>query len=420
MPGSRQFLVLLMLLCLLIVFPLTATASDAVIYSSTTVPVIVPPQHNYVDLGSLVITIDPLTEGEHSALIALPRGYSMIFPGSVQSIEDPHLRLDIYLTGQTNEFKLSIDYDGDNKKSTFIIPIRTIIPAGVTKDIMVKINGVEGQLADGTVVVGRIFGGKLTVVAALAELRIIRPETEVPFTIEVAEDRGDILRVGSETMKFILPEGFGWLQENIIVNILEDGGYLPEVRVDNANSRILYVDIKEGYMRKKGSFSLTGKFVAERTLLPEASVIVEVTGKDLVSSLNQVLARVVKPETEARFIVGNEVYFSNGRALTMDVVPYIKEGKLFLPLLYVGLSLGVHHDDIKWNGQVATLTLGDKTIQVRPSVNQIMVNDKAVDMEVAAEVQFPGRVMLPYRFIAEAFGATVNWDAPSRTVTMEL
>ena len=416
----RRYLTLLSLLCLLIVFPSAATGADAVSFSSTAVPVIKDPRHGYVELAALVITMDPLTEGEHSALIALPRGYSLSVPATIQSVEDPHFRLDAFLTGQQNECKILIDYEGDSTKRTFVIPIKAIIPSGETGDIQLSITNIIGQLINGKVIVGRIAGGNLTVTSDPAQVRVIRPETEVPFLIKIAEDQGDVLRAGPETMRLILPEGFSWQQNSINIDILEDGGYLPGARVDTADLRILFVDIKDQDLRKKSSFNLSGMIMAEKTLLPGASVSVEVTGKDLERSFNFILTRVVKPETEARFIVGNEVYFSNGKALTMDVLPYIKEGRLFLPLRYVGLSLGVEPDNIIWNGQMATLTLGDKTVQVRPGAKQMLVNGKTKAMDIAAEVQFPGRVMLPYRFIAEAFGAIVEWDSNTRTVTMEL
>lgn len=419
-PTRWRFILILTMLTMLLTIPAMVAASETVSYSATTVPVITASQHGTVELGSLVIEVDPLAKGEHSALVALPSGYSILAQGRVQSIEDPHLSLDIFVTSQQNEFKVYLDYDGEGQKLTFVIPIKTTVPQGTTGDIQLEITGLQGQFTDGKVIVGRTAGGQLALTNTPFKVHVIRPETEVPFSIEVAEDRGGVLRAGTETIKLVLQEGFAWQTEKTKVEILAEGGYQPVTRVDAADQRVLYVDILGQETRSKGSFLLTGQIMAERTLFAEASVRAEVTGKDLASSLTLVIAQVVKPAYEARFFVGRDLYFSNGNALTLDVPPYLKEGRIFLPLRYVGLSLGVDPKDIEWNGQVATLTLGDKTVQVRPGVNQILVNGQAVAMDVAAEVQFPGRVMLPYRFIAEAFGATVNWDAPTRTVTMEL
>lgn len=420
MPERWRFIILIPLLILLLIAPTALAAAETVSYRSTTISLLAASQQGAVELGSLVIEINPLKEGEHVALIAMPRGYNLAVPGTIQSIEDPHFRLETSITGQYNEFRVKIDNSGDNRKATFIIPIKTSVPSGATGDLQVAITGLQGQLPDGMVTVGRIVEGKLNVTSSPAQVDVIRPGTEVPISIEVAEDIGGVLPVGEEVLKLILPEGFIWQQAKTKIEIEENSGFQPVTRFDASNSRVLYVDVGEQGASSKGVFKLSGFILAERTILPEANIRVESTGKNLASTLSLVIAQVVMPDHEARFIVGRDVYYHNGRALTLDVVPYLKEDRLFLPLRYVGLSLGVEPDNIKWNGQVAALTLGDITVQVRSGVKQILVNGSTVNMDVAAEVQFPGRVMLPYRFIAEAFGATVNWDAENRTVTMEL
>ncbi|MEW6540407.1 MAG: stalk domain-containing protein [Bacillota bacterium] len=48
------------------------------------------------------------------------------------------------------------------------------------------------------------------------------------------------------------------------------------------------------------------------------------------------------------FSIGKDHYTSNGRRAQMDSVPYLKDGRTYLPLRYVGLSLGVNPGDIKW------------------------------------------------------------------------
>lgn len=420
MAKKNKIICILSVILLFLAVPIAVSATETVSYQSTMIPGHTSPQLKAVELGSLVIGLNPLLEGEHGAVITLPREYSLIVPGAIQAVEDPHVRLETYLTGRGNEFQVRINYEGVNKNLTFIVPIKTTIPTGATGDIQLDIKRIEGQFTDGSVNVGRIAGGNVNITSDTEKIRIIKPETRLPFSIEIEEDRDNVIRAGAETLKLVLPEGFIWEQTEVKVDILSDGGYLPETRVDDTNSRIMYVDIREEGERKKSSFRISGEIMAERTILPEAEVKVDVSGKDLISAQNIVIVQVVKPEVEARFIVGRDVYFFNGRALTMDVLPYTKEGRLFLPLRYVGLSLGVDPDNIKWDGQIASLTLGDKNVQIRPGMKQLLVNGKVVEMDVAAELQFPGRVMLPYRFIAEAFDATVDWDADSNTVTMEL
>ena len=86
----------------------------------------------------------------------------------------------------------------------------------------------------------------------------------------------------------------------------------------------------------------------------------------------------------------------------------------------MGLSLGVDPDDIVWDGTTATLTKGDTVVKVTLGSKDVLVNDQPVAMDVMPELVPPGRIMLPYRFVAEAFGATVAWNGVERSVTMNI
>ena len=121
-----------------------------------------------------------------------------------------------------------------------------------------------------------------------------------------------------------------------------------------------------------------------------------------------------------RFVIGQTSYNVEGVPQQMDVAPYLKDGRTFLPLRYVGLSLGVDPDDIVWDGTTATLTKGDTVVKVTLGSKDVLVNDQPVAMDVMPELVPPGRIMLPYRFVAEAFGATVAWNGVERSVTMNI
>ena len=62
----------------------------------------------------------------------------------------------------------------------------------------------------------------------------------------------------------------------------------------------------------------------------------------------------------------------------------------------------------------------EKVIQLTVGDNVMLINGIAISMDVVAEVVDPGRTMLPFRWVAQALGATVSWDEATQTVTMEL
>ena len=97
---------------------------------------------------------------------------------------------------------------------------------------------------------------------------------------------------------------------------------------------------------------------------------------------------------------------------TMDVAPYVKDGRTYVPVRYLAYSLGVSEEDIVWTqaSQQVTITLNDKLLILAIGSNVMLVNGEEVIMDVAPEA-VDGRTMLPARWIAEALGATVEWDA---------
>jgi len=104
---------------------------------------------------------------------------------------------------------------------------------------------------------------------------------------------------------------------------------------------------------------------------------------------------------------------------TMDVAPYIKDGRTFLPLRYVANALGVDDDNIIWDpvARAVTVFKGDRIAQVTIGSKTMLVNGVTVNMDVAPEIT-DGRTMLPIRWMAQALGASIDWDAATRTVTV--
>lgn len=144
------------------------------------------------------------------------------------------------------------------------------------------------------------------------------------------------------------------------------------------------------------------------------------------SATSNMAATVITPapgETTqtATFVIGSTEYKVGNAAQTMDVAPYIKGDRTYLPIRYVGYALGVAEQNILWDdaSKTATLIMGDKVVQVKIGSTTMMVNGVAIAMDVAPEIT-DGRTMLPFRFIGQAFGADFTWDDATKTVTMNI
>jgi hypothetical protein len=117
------------------------------------------------------------------------------------------------------------------------------------------------------------------------------------------------------------------------------------------------------------------------------------------------------------FKINDTSYTVNGVAQTMDVAPYLKGGRTFLPVRYVAQACGVSADNILFSNGKVTLIKGDKVVQMTIGSKVMIINGASIDMDVAAEIS-NGRTMLPFRFIAQALGASVTFDDTAQTVTM--
>lgn len=123
----------------------------------------------------------------------------------------------------------------------------------------------------------------------------------------------------------------------------------------------------------------------------------------------------------ATFVIGSTTYTVDGVEQTMDVAPYVKDGRTYLPVRYVAYALGVAENNIMWDSATGTVTMikGDKVVQVTVGSKNMVINGATIAMDAAPEIN-NGRTMLPFRWIAWAFGANVEWDGATQTVTMEL
>jgi hypothetical protein len=173
----------------------------------------------------------------------------------------------------------------------------------------------------------------------------------------------------------------------------------------------------------------------DRTV-PEGDLAIKVLGNSVIQNNSDgffpsvtsigsaVIAKCVTPapgEEKATvvFKINDTNFTVNGAAYTMDVAPYIKDSRTFLPVRYVAQSCGVSASNILFSNGKVTLIKGDKVIQLTIGSKTMLVNGIAVDMDAAAEIS-NGRTMLPFSWIAKALGASVSFDGTAQTVTMTI
>ena len=137
------------------------------------------------------------------------------------------------------------------------------------------------------------------------------------------------------------------------------------------------------------------------------------------------VAKVITPapsETQAtvKFVIGDKNYTVNGVNYTMDVAPYVDSGRTFVPIRYLANALGVNPENIYFNNdtQSAILLKDGTSVEFTIGSNVMKLGSVSIPMDVAAQV-VNGRIMLPARYVANAFGYyNVGYDEATQTVTI--
>ncbi|WP_073164116.1 copper amine oxidase N-terminal domain-containing protein [Desulfofundulus australicus] len=115
------------------------------------------------------------------------------------------------------------------------------------------------------------------------------------------------------------------------------------------------------------------------------------------------------------FQIGLKEYFVNGQTpgAKMDVAPFVEQGRTFVPVRYLSNALGVEDKNIGWNEKARLVTLkqpGYPVVELVIGSRQLKSNGKVTNMDVSPLVR-SGRTFLPARWVAEALGYQVDWDA---------
>lgn len=121
---------------------------------------------------------------------------------------------------------------------------------------------------------------------------------------------------------------------------------------------------------------------------------------------------------EIRFTVGETRYAVDGRERLMDAAPFVREGRTYVPVRYLAEPMGAR---VEWDGprRRVTLTFPGRILELFIGRPVVAVNGEETPIPVAP-VTKGGRAYLPARFVAEAAGYEVGWDARRRQVVISL
>ena len=205
-------------------------------------------------------------------------------------------------------------------------------------------------------------------------------------------------------------ESLGELQEDLTI--------VGSVVFADCDSNIIFVRTKDEVLR----FQLTattriyqGETIATCGEIEVDSQIALVYDQ---KGTKTIVTKVKLPsaKTVIKLIIGMGYISIDGKNILIDAPPYIKDGTTMVPLRVITEQFGASLD---WNAADKRITLrrGDDIIICRIGRKDAVVNGKSTEMLQAPEIT-NDRTMVPIRFMSEMFGAKVEWDGETKTVTI--
>jgi len=106
--------------------------------------------------------------------------------------------------------------------------------------------------------------------------------------------------------------------------------------------------------------------------------------------------------------------FIDGQPVAFDVPPVIASGRVLVSLRGVFQRLGA---SVTWDPSTQTVLAErtDTSVVLRIGDTQARINGQPTLMDIPA-LLVNGRTMVPLRFVSQALGSPVSWDASSATV----
>ncbi len=117
---------------------------------------------------------------------------------------------------------------------------------------------------------------------------------------------------------------------------------------------------------------------------------------------------------EVKLIIGKKDATVNETKSLLDQPAYIKGGRTLVPFRFLGEALGAQ---VNWDAtkKQAVLELGDRNVVVTVGSKSATVNGEVGTLDVAPEIT-KGRIFIPLRFVSEQLGAYVDYDSDQQEV----
>jgi hypothetical protein len=344
-------------------------------------------------------------------------------------------------------------------KNTITFEIPVTVEAGYTGDITLNVSGAKAGVDDSTVTVGTVIS-PISVTATSTDIKTGLKDQAVA-DITITENIAGYLNDVAAENEYGVPQNELWigvetlgLSKGIAIasfssaEVTDGNLEIGKAQVKATNSKTEFGDVDGDaiVIPIKSSSSKASTIVIKDVKLnlnrtmPEGGYELQVGGSAVVensaydngdftdvAASSEDYAVIVTPadstviteKVDAQFVIGQTSYTNNGESVTMDAAPYIANSRTMVPIRYVANACGISENDITWNESTKTATINglNTVVTIKMGSNTIQTSNGTITMDTVA-VNNNGRIYVPLRFIANALGANVAWDASTKTITL--
>lgn len=106
----------------------------------------------------------------------------------------------------------------------------------------------------------------------------------------------------------------------------------------------------------------------------------------------------------------------NGDRIIPDVPPVLEQGTTLVPIRVISQEMGA---SVNYYEETQQVIINQSDVHIELTIGKVdaKVNGRDVKLLSPAKI-LRGRTMVPLRFISEAFGANVDWNGTTKTVTI--
>ncbi|WP_446674095.1 stalk domain-containing protein [Paenibacillus sp. 598K] len=170
------------------------------------------------------------------------------------------------------------------------------------------------------------------------------------------------------------------------------------------------------YKFRKASLLLAATILGLTLVSSPAGAVADGGQTAQVSGRTTPVSGSAAPALSAAVLSSSVSVVIDGTRLSLEQPPLLANGRTLVPLRGIFEALGA---EVRWTAATRTVTAvkGDTTVSLRIGQSTASVNGQSVRLDAPAVVA-SGRTMVPLRFVSEALGASVQWDARTSTVTI--